>query len=96
LRFQIAHFETTIFFFLIIHFEIVILSITRFETVNLNGLKMSQFVCRYKMGNMGVQQAEPRLEPKKHRRKSRKSINQSILDELDELEDDDDDLEVEK
>lgn len=42
---------------------------------------------------MGVQQAEPRLEPKKHRRKSRKSINQSILDELDEL--DDDDLEVE-
>ncbi|KAE8023658.1 hypothetical protein FH972_009330 [Carpinus fangiana] len=50
---------------------------------------------RYKMGDMGVQQAEPRLEPKKHRRKSRKSINQSILDELDELEDDDDDLEVE-
>ncbi|XP_059446895.1 small ribosomal subunit biogenesis GTPase RsgA 1, mitochondrial-like [Corylus avellana] len=51
---------------------------------------------RYKMGDMGVQQAEPRLEPKKHRRKSRKSINQSIIDELDELEDDDDDLEVEK
>lgn len=35
------------------------------------------------MGDMGVQQAEPRLEPKKHRRQSRKRINQSILDELD-------------
>ncbi|GAV61512.1 DUF258 domain-containing protein [Cephalotus follicularis] len=44
---------------------------------------------RYKVGNMGVQQAEPRLEPKKHRRQSRKRINQSILDELDELDDDD-------
>ncbi|XVE92150.1 hypothetical protein REPUB_Repub01dG0072400 [Reevesia pubescens] len=42
---------------------------------------------RYKVGDMGVQQAEPRLEPKKHRRQSRKRINQSILDELD-----DDDL----
>lgn len=49
---------------------------------------------RYKMGDMGVQQAEPRLEPKKHRRQSRKRINQSILDELDEL-DDDDDLDLE-
>lgn len=39
---------------------------------------------------MGVQQAEPRLEPKKHRRQSRKTINQSILDELDELDDDND------
>ena len=38
---------------------------------------------------MGVKQAEPRLEPKKHRRTSRKSINQSILDRLDELDDDD-------
>ncbi len=38
---------------------------------------------------MGVKQAEPRLEPKKHRRISRKSINQSILDDLDELDDDD-------
>jgi ribosome biogenesis GTPase len=47
------------------------------------------------MGDNGVQQAEPLLEPKKHRRKSRKSINQSILDELDEM-DDDDELEVEK
>jgi ribosome biogenesis GTPase len=54
---------------------------------------MSQFVCRYKMRDMGVQQAEPRFEPKKHRRKSHKIINQSILDEL---EEDDDDLEVEK
>ncbi|XP_031267974.1 small ribosomal subunit biogenesis GTPase RsgA 1, mitochondrial-like [Pistacia vera] len=44
---------------------------------------------RYKMGDMGVQQAEPRLEPKKHRRQSRKKINQSILDELDEDEDED-------
>lgn len=39
---------------------------------------------------MGVQQAEPRLEPKKHRRQSRKRINQSILDELNELDDDED------
>ncbi|XVE74792.1 hypothetical protein DITRI_Ditri12bG0046700 [Diplodiscus trichospermus] len=44
---------------------------------------------RYKVGDMGVQQAEPRLELKKHRRQSRKRINQSILDELDELDDDD-------
>lgn len=43
---------------------------------------------RYKVGDMGVQQAEPRLEPKKHRRQSRKRINQSIMDELD----DDDNL----
>lgn len=41
------------------------------------------------MGDKGVQQAEPRLEPKKHRRQSRKRLNQSILDELDELDDDD-------
>lgn len=39
---------------------------------------------------MGVQQEEPRLEPKKHRRQSRKRINQSILDELNELDDDED------
>lgn len=44
---------------------------------------------------MGVQQAEPRLELKKHRRQSRKRINQSLLDELDELEDDDDSLDLE-
>ncbi|KAK8668100.1 hypothetical protein V6N13_105568 [Hibiscus sabdariffa] len=43
----------------------------------------------YKVGEMGIQRAEPRLEPKKHRRQSRKRINQSILDELDELDDDD-------
>lgn len=42
------------------------------------------------MGDMGIKQAEPRLEPKKHRRQSRKRMNQSILDELDELDDDDD------
>ncbi|MED6218789.1 hypothetical protein PIB30_029871 [Stylosanthes scabra] len=51
---------------------------------------------RFKMGDMGVQQAEPRLEPKKHRRLSRKRINQSILDELDELEDNDDDASVDE
>ncbi|KAJ6921527.1 small ribosomal subunit biogenesis GTPase RsgA 1 [Populus alba x Populus x berolinensis] len=45
---------------------------------------------RYKVGDMGVQQAEPRLEPKKHRRQSRKRINQSIQDELNELDDDED------
>ncbi|CAN6550937.1 unnamed protein product [Malus baccata var. baccata] len=44
---------------------------------------------RYKAGDKGVQQAEPRLELKKHRRVSRKSMNQSLLDELDELDDDD-------
>lgn len=42
------------------------------------------------MGDKGVQQAEPRLELKKHRRQSRKRLNQSILDELDELDDDND------
>jgi ribosome biogenesis GTPase len=44
---------------------------------------------------MGVKQAEPRLEPKKHRRQSRKRINQSILDELNELDDDEDSLDDE-
>ncbi|CAK7340340.1 unnamed protein product [Dovyalis caffra] len=44
----------------------------------------------YKVGDMGVRQAEPRLEPKKHRRQSRKRINQSILDELNELDEDED------
>ncbi|WVZ06689.1 hypothetical protein V8G54_020035 [Vigna mungo] len=48
---------------------------------------------RLKMGDMGVQQAEPRLEPKKHRRQSRKRINQSILDDLD--DDDDNDIDEE-
>uniref|UniRef100_A0A5B7BA29 Ribosome biogenesis GTPase RsgA n=1 Tax=Davidia involucrata TaxID=16924 RepID=A0A5B7BA29_DAVIN len=50
---------------------------------------------RYKVGDMGVKQAEPRLEPKKHRRQSRKKMNQSILDELDELDDDDNLLDAE-
>ena len=44
-------------------------------------------ICRIKDG-----QAEPRLERKKHRRVSRKSMNQSLLDELDELDDDNDDF----
>ncbi|KAH7664105.1 ribosome biogenesis GTPase protein [Dioscorea alata] len=39
---------------------------------------------RYKVRDMGVKQAEPRLELKKHRRISRKRLNQSILNELDE------------
>ncbi|KAK7306348.1 hypothetical protein VNO77_44281 [Canavalia gladiata] len=34
---------------------------------------------RMKMGDMGVQQAEPRLEPKKHRRQSRKRINTTTI-----------------
>jgi len=47
---------------------------------------------RYKTGVMGVKQAEPRLELKKHRRVSRKKINQSILDEIeDDINDLDDD-----
>lgn len=41
-----------------------------------------------KIGELGVKQAEPRLEPKKHRRQSRKTVNQSLLDEFDELDDD--------
>ncbi|KAL5728466.1 thiamine phosphate phosphatase [Ranunculus cassubicifolius] len=47
---------------------------------------------RYKVGDMGVKQAEPRLELKKHRRQSRKRTNQSIIEELDDLEDDDDEI----
>lgn len=42
------------------------------------------------MGDMGVKQAEPRLEPKKHRRQSRKKVNQSLLDKLEEFDDDED------
>ncbi|XP_073150195.1 small ribosomal subunit biogenesis GTPase RsgA 1, mitochondrial [Henckelia pumila] len=45
---------------------------------------------RFKVGGLGIKQAEPRLELKKHRRQSRKKLNQSLLDELDELDDDDD------
>ncbi|KAH0462482.1 hypothetical protein IEQ34_010057 [Dendrobium chrysotoxum] len=47
---------------------------------------------RYKMGEMGVIQPEPRLEPKKHRRVSRKRLNQSILDELEELDEECDEI----
>ena len=42
------------------------------------------------MRDGGVKIAEPRLELKKHRRQSRKSLNQSILEELDKLDDEDD------
>lgn len=38
---------------------------------------------RHKTGIMGVKQAEPRLELKRYRRVSRKKINQSILDDID-------------
>ncbi|KAK4357619.1 hypothetical protein RND71_023229 [Anisodus tanguticus] len=48
---------------------------------------------RCKVGDKGVVQAEPRLEPKKYRRQSRRRVNQSLLDELDELDDEDDTLE---
>lgn len=48
------------------------------------------FIFRLKIGDKGSQQAEPRLELKKHRRQSRKKTNQSILDDLD--DDDDDNL----
>ncbi|KAL5539656.1 hypothetical protein UlMin_044342 [Ulmus minor] len=47
---------------------------------------------RFKVGDKGVQQAEPRLELKKHRRQSRKRLNQSILDELEEQLDEDEDI----
>ncbi|XP_010511675.1 PREDICTED: uncharacterized protein LOC104787752 [Camelina sativa] len=48
---------------------------------------------RYKVGDMGVKHAEPRLVPKKHRRESRKKTKQTMISELDEFEDDDLDLE---
>ncbi|KAK8916120.1 hypothetical protein KSP39_PZI023195 [Platanthera zijinensis] len=41
---------------------------------------------RYKTGEMGVKHPEPRLELKKHRRVSRKRINQSVIDELEEID----------
>ncbi|XP_057766991.1 small ribosomal subunit biogenesis GTPase RsgA 1, mitochondrial isoform X2 [Salvia miltiorrhiza] len=50
---------------------------------------------RLKVGGLGVKQAEPRLEPKKHRRQSRKTVNQSILDELDDDDDDNETLDSE-
>ncbi|KAK4283521.1 hypothetical protein QN277_000463 [Acacia crassicarpa] len=49
------------------------------------------FFWRFKVGDMGLQKAEPWPEAKNHRRQSRKKINQSLLDELDEELDDDDD-----
>ncbi|RID55445.1 hypothetical protein BRARA_G02707 [Brassica rapa] len=50
---------------------------------------------RYKVGGMGVKQAEPRLQPKKHRRESRKKVKQTMISELDEYEDEESDLDVE-
>lgn len=44
---------------------------------------------------MGIKQAEPRLEPKKHRRQSRKRLNQSVLNELNDLDEADDLTDVE-
>ncbi|KAG0478434.1 hypothetical protein HPP92_013153 [Vanilla planifolia] len=43
---------------------------------------------RYKVGTMGIKQPEPRLELKKHRRVSRKQLNQTMLDQLEEIDDD--------
>ncbi|CAE5963273.1 unnamed protein product [Arabidopsis arenosa] len=50
---------------------------------------------RYKVGDMGVKHAEPRLMPKKHRRESRKKTKQTMISELDEFEDEDSDLDIE-
>ncbi|KFK41148.1 hypothetical protein AALP_AA2G091700 [Arabis alpina] len=50
---------------------------------------------RYKVGGMGVKQAEPRLQPKKHRRESRKKVKQTMISELDDLEDEESDLDIE-
>uniref|UniRef100_M4CJ42 EngC GTPase domain-containing protein n=1 Tax=Brassica campestris TaxID=3711 RepID=M4CJ42_BRACM len=50
---------------------------------------------RYKVGGMGVKQAEPRLQPKKHRRESRKKVKQTMISELDEYEDEESDLDIE-
>ncbi|XP_047336334.1 small ribosomal subunit biogenesis GTPase RsgA 1, mitochondrial [Impatiens glandulifera] len=43
---------------------------------------------RYKVGNMGAKKEEPRLDPKKYRRQSRKKTNQSLLDGLDDFDND--------
>ncbi|KAF9603011.1 hypothetical protein IFM89_033638 [Coptis chinensis] len=51
---------------------------------------------RYKVGDMGVKQAEPRLELKKHRRQSRKRINQSVMEELNDLDDDENFMDVDE
>ncbi|KAL2903640.1 Small ribosomal subunit biogenesis GTPase RsgA 1 mitochondrial [Bienertia sinuspersici] len=50
---------------------------------------------RNKVGDLGVTLSEPRLEPKKHRRQSRKKVNQSLLDELEELDEDEDEDDLE-
>ncbi|CAH8362852.1 unnamed protein product [Eruca vesicaria subsp. sativa] len=50
---------------------------------------------RYKVGGMGVKQAEPRLQPKKHRRESRKKVKQTMISELDEYEEEESDLDIE-
>ncbi|PPD98296.1 hypothetical protein GOBAR_DD04674 [Gossypium barbadense] len=62
--------------------------------LSLSGVSYLADTPRYTVGDMGVQRAEPQLEPKKpkkHRRQSRKKINQSIVDELN----DDDNLHLE-
>ncbi|MBA0818863.1 hypothetical protein Gohar_000040, partial [Gossypium harknessii] len=62
--------------------------------LSLSGVSYLANTPRYTVGDMGVQRAEPQLEPKrpkKHRRQSRKKINQSIVDELN----DDDNLHLE-
>lgn len=41
-----------------------------------------RFVCRYKVRAAGVKQAEPRLQPKRHRRQSRKTANQALEEKL--------------
>lgn len=38
--------------------------------------------CRYKVGASGVKQAEPRLQTKRHRRQSRKTVRQSLDEKL--------------
>ncbi|KAJ0256053.1 Small ribosomal subunit biogenesis GTPase RsgA 1 [Hirschfeldia incana] len=50
---------------------------------------------RYKVGGMGVKQAEPRLQPKKHRRESRKKVKQTKISELEEYEDEESDWDIE-
>ncbi|MBA0551005.1 hypothetical protein Golob_021909, partial [Gossypium lobatum] len=62
--------------------------------LSLSGVSYLADTPRYTVGDMGVQRAEPQLEPKKpkkHWRQSRKKINQSIVDELN----DDDNLDLE-
>ncbi|CAA7058424.1 unnamed protein product [Microthlaspi erraticum] len=59
--------------------------------------RKTENVVRYKVGRMGVKQAEPRLEPKKHRRQSRKKMKQTMISELDDFGDEEDsDLDLEE